>query len=294
MGRLLRELGGRIHLSSPVAEILVDKAEKRRVRGVRLTTGEVIAADIVVSNADVAFTYRNLIPAAYRYHNTDRRFERMKYGMSLFVLYFGTKRRYTETPLAHHNVLLGRRYRELLDDIFERKALADDFSLYLHMPSLTDPSVAPEGCEAFYVLAPVPHLGGGVDWEAAARPYRDAIVRFLEERYLPDLSSNIIAEHYIDPRHFERELSSYRGAAFSFQPTLTQSAWFRPHNRSEDFDNLYFVGAGTHPGAGLPGVLSSAIIAENLIGGAEAGASAASATNELASEALVAEIEASS
>jgi phytoene desaturase len=294
MGRLLRELGGRIHLSSPVAEILVDKAEKRRVRGVRLTTGGVVAADIVVSNADVAFTYRNLIPAAYRYHNTDRRFERMKYGMSLFVLYFGTKRRYTETPLAHHNVLLGRRYRELLDDIFERKALADDFSLYLHMPSLTDPSVAPEGCEAFYVLAPVPHLGGGVDWEAAARPYRDAIVRFLEERYLPDLSSNIIAEHYIDPRHFERELSSYRGAAFSFQPTLTQSAWFRPHNRSEDFDNLYFVGAGTHPGAGLPGVLSSAIIAENLIGGAEAGASAASATNELASEALVAEIEASS
>lgn len=291
MGRLLRELGGRIHLSSPVAEIL---AEKRRVRGVRLATGEVIAADIVVSNADVAFTYRNLIPAAYRYHNTDRRFERMKYGMSLFVLYFGTKRRYTETPLAHHNVLLGRRYRGLLDDIFERKALVDDFSLYLHMPSLTDPSVAPEGCEAFYVLSPVPHLGGGADWEAAARPYRDAIVRFLEDRYLPDLSRNIIAEHFIDPRHFEHELSSYRGAAFSFQPTLMQSAWFRPHNRSEDFDNLYFVGAGTHPGAGLPGVLSSAIIAENLIGGAEAGASATSATNELASEALVAEIEASS
>jgi phytoene desaturase len=294
MGRLLRELGGRIHLSSPVAEIL---AEKRRVRGVRLATGEVVAADIVVSNADVAFTYRNLIPADYRYHNTDRQFERMKYGMSLFVLYFGTKRRYTETPLAHHNVLLGRRYRGLLDDIFERKLLADDFSLYLHMPSLTDSSVAPEGCEAFYVLSPVPHLGGGVDWEATARPYRDAIVRFLEDRYLPDLSRNIIAEHFIDPRHFERELSSYRGAAFSFQPTLMQSAWFRPHNRSEDFDNLYFVGAGTHPGAGLPGVLSSAIIAENLIGGVEAGAgatSATSATNELASEALVAEIEASS
>ena len=294
MGRLLRELGGRIHLSSPVAEILVETAGKRRVKGVRLATGEVVASDIVVSNADVAFTYRNLIPAAYRRRNTDRRFERMTYGMSLFVLYFGTKRRYRETRLAHHNILLGRRYRGLLDDIFARKTLADDFSLYLHMPSLTDPSVAPGGCETFYVLSPVPHLGGGVDWETAARPYRDAIVRFLEERYLPDLSANIVAEHFIDPRHFERELSSYRGAAFSFQPTLTQSAWFRPHNRSEDFDNLYFVGAGTHPGAGLPGVLSSAIIAENLIGEAKAATSAPGMTAGLVNESLVTEIEATS
>lgn len=288
MGKLLRELGGRIHLNSPVAEILV---EGRRVTGLRLATGEVVAADIIVSNADVAFTYRNLIPAASRPHNTNQRLERMKYGMSLFVLYFGTKRRYRDTPLAHHNILLGRRYRGLLDDIFEQKVLADDFSLYLHMPSLTDPSVAPEGCEAFYVLSPVPHLGAGVDWEVAAKPYRDAIVRFLEDHYLPELSTNIVAEHFIDPRHFEDELNSYHGAAFSFQPTLTQSAWFRPHNRSEDFDNLYLVGAGTHPGAGLPGVLSSAIIAENLIGGAEPETSPAGG---LASEALVAEIETSS
>src|SRR6185437_4150018 len=137
-----------------------------------------IAADDVVSNADVAFTYRNLIPASHRRHNTDRKFERMKYGMSLFVLYFGTKRRYTDTTLAHHNILLGNRYRGLLDDIFERKVLADDFSLYLHMPSRTDPSVAPEGCEAFYVLSPVPHLGADIDWRIAAKPYRDAIVQF--------------------------------------------------------------------------------------------------------------------
>lgn len=262
MGRLLEELGGTIYLKSPVAEILVDR---RRVTGVRLESGEVVAGDHIVSNADVAFTYRNLIPQRYRHTNTDRRFERMKYGMSLFVLYFGTKRRYNDTGLAHHNILLGERYRGLLDDIFGQNALSDDFSLYLHMPSLTDPSVAPDGCEAFYVLSPVPHLGANVDWQVAAKPYRDAIVRFLEERYLPELSRNIVAEHWIDPRHFEGELNSYRGAAFSFQPTLTQSAWFRPHNRSEDFDNLYFVGAGTHPGAGLPGVLSSAIIAENLI-----------------------------
>ncbi|HEX6543337.1 MAG TPA: phytoene desaturase [Ktedonobacterales bacterium] len=291
MSRLLRELGGRIHLNSPVAEIL---AEKRRVTGIRLATGEVVTADAIISNADVAFTYRNLIPAAYRRHNTDRKFERMKYGMSLFVIYFGTKRRYTDTPLAHHNILLGRRYRGLLDDIFKKQVLAEDFSLYLHMPSRTDPSVAPEGCEAFYVLAPVPHLGAGIDWQVAAKPYRDTIIRFLEERYLPDLSSSIIAEHSIDPRHFAGELSSYLGAAFSFQPTLTQSAWFRPHNRSEDFDNLYFVGAGTHPGAGLPGVLSSAIIAENLIGGLESGASIVSTGRELAPETLVSEVEASS
>lgn len=291
MSRLLRELGGRIHLNSPVAGIL---AEKRRVTGIRLATGEVITADAIISNADVAFTYRNLIPAAYRRHNTDRKFERMKYGMSLFVIYFGTKRRYTDTPLAHHNILLGRRYRGLLDDIFKKQVLAEDFSLYLHMPSRTDPSVAPEGCEAFYVLAPVPHLGAGIDWQVAAKPYRDTIIRFLEERYLPDLSGSIIAEHSIDPRHFAGELSSYLGAAFSFQPTLTQSAWFRPHNRSEDFDNLYFVGAGTHPGAGLPGVLSSAIIAENLIGGLESGASIVSTGRELAPETLVSEVEASS
>ncbi|HKS68890.1 MAG TPA: phytoene desaturase family protein [Ktedonobacterales bacterium] len=267
MVRLLRAIGGKIHLNSSVAEILVDRLDGRRVTGLRLATGETVAADVVVSNADVAYTYRHLLATAHRRHNTDRRFERMHYGMSLFVLYFGTKRRYTDTPLAHHNILLGKRYRGLLDDIFERKVLADDFSLYLHMPGRTDPSLAPEGCEGFYVLSPVPHLGAGVDWRAAAGPYRDAIVRFLEERYLPDLSRTIVVEHHIDPLHFAGELNSYLGAAFSFQPTLTQSAWFRPHNRSEDFDNLYLVGAGTHPGAGLPGVLSSAIIVENLICG---------------------------
>src|SRR5579883_1533586 len=266
MGRLFESLGGTIHLNAPVAEILVDQ---RRVTGVRLANGTAQMADAVVSNADVTYTYRTLIPAAYRHIYTNRKLERMKYGMSLFVLYFGTDRRYTDTGLAHHNILLGERYEGLLTDIFEKQVLADDFSLYLHMPSLTDPSVAPEGCEAFYVLAPVPHLGAGIDWRQAAKPYRDRLVRFLEEQYLPDLSRHIIAEHSIDPLHFQDELNSYLGAAFSFQPTLTQSAWFRPHNRSEEFDNLYFVGAGTHPGAGLPGVLSSAIIVENLIGDAQ-------------------------
>ncbi len=265
MGKLFTELGGRIHLNADVAEILIDKSKQRRVTGIRLADGAVHSADAVVSNADVAFTYRNLIPASYRHTYTNAKIDRMKYSMSLFVIYFGTKRQYREQGLAHHNIILGERYKALLSDIFDRKHLATDFSLYLHIPSLTDPSVAPSGCESFYVLSPVPHLDSEVDWTQAAKPYHDAIMQFLEDNYLPDLQSNIVAEHYIDPLHFQNVLNSHKGAAFSLQPTLTQSAWFRPHNRSEDFDNLYFVGAGTHPGAGLPGVLSSAIIAENLI-----------------------------
>lgn len=262
MGRLFEELGGRIHLNAEVAEILVD--EEKRVSGIRLADGSMHQADDIVSNGDVTLTYR-MIPEQYRRKNTDRKLERMKYSMSLFVIYFGTKRQYRDSGLAHHNIILGPRYQELLNDIFEKKVLAEDFSLYLHMPTLTDPSIAPEGHEAFYVLSPVPHLGAEIDWTTAAKPYRDSIMQFLEDNYLPDLQANIVAEHFVDPRYFKGALNSYLGSAFSFQPVLTQSAWFRPHNRSEDFENLYFVGAGTHPGAGLPGVLSSAKIAENLI-----------------------------
>ncbi|WP_298010085.1 MULTISPECIES: phytoene desaturase [Anaerolinea] len=263
MTRLIEELGGKIHLNAEVEEILV--SGDRRVSGIRLRDGSVHNADAVISNADVAWTYRNLIPARYRKVNTNTRYERMRYSMSLFVIYFGTKRRYLESRLAHHNIILSSRYKGLLDDIFRRKVLADDFSLYLHMPTITDPSMAPEGCESFYVLSPVPHLKGDIDWETMAPIYKDRILKFLEENYLPDLRANIVAEHYIDPLHFENTLNSFRGAAFSVEPILTQSAWFRPHNQSEDFENLYFVGAGTHPGAGLPGVLSSSIIAEKLI-----------------------------
>jgi phytoene desaturase len=263
MGRLFTELGGKIHLNSEVDEILVDN---RKVTGIRLKDGTVHKADDVVSNADVAFTYRNLIDKQYRRKYSDRKIERMKYSMSLFVIYFGTKRRYTDTDLVHHNIILSERYKGLLNDIFNRKVLADDFSLYLHMPTITDPSLAPEGGEAFYVLSPVPHLAADIDWTKTAKPYRDAIMQFLEDNYLPDLQANIVAEHYIDPLHFQNNLDSYLGSAFSVQPVLTQSAWFRPHNRSEDFENLYIVGAGTHPGAGLPGVLSSSKIVADLIG----------------------------
>jgi phytoene desaturase len=185
--------------------------------------------------------------------------------MSLFVYYFGTKRRYVGGKFHHHNVILNKRYKELLHDIFEGTALPEDFSLYLHMPTITDPSIAPQGTESFYVLSPVPVLGQNSRWEEWAEPYKNRIIDFLEENYLPDLRANIVADHYIDPLHFQNTLNSYRGAAFSVRPSLLQSAWLRPHNRSEEFPNLYFVGAGTHPGAGVPAVLSSGKIAANLI-----------------------------
>ncbi|MBA2277582.1 MAG: phytoene desaturase [Chloroflexia bacterium] len=263
--RLFGELGGTLRLNAEVGEITT---EGRRATGVLLTDGTALAADVVVCNAEVAGAYQGLLPAAIRRKYTDRRLARTRYSMSLVVIYFGTDRQYrgTDGPaLAHHNIILGPRYRELLSDIFTRKHLADDFSLYLHMPTLTDPSLAPPGGESFYVLSPVPHLGGDIDWATRAKPYRDHIMRFLEEHYLPDLSRHIVTEHMIDPRHFRDTLNSYLGSAFSVEPILTQSAWFRPHNRSEELSNLYFVGAGTHPGAGLPGVLSSAKIVNDLI-----------------------------
>jgi phytoene desaturase len=184
--------------------------------------------------------------------------------MSLFVLYFGTNRTYPE--FAHHEILMGPRYRDLLADIFDRKVLAADFSLYVHRPTSTDSSLAPPGHDAWYVLSPVPHLGGGTDWSEWAPRYRDAIVGYLEKHYLPDLSKHIVSESMIDPRYFRDELHSHLGSAFSLEPVFWQSAWFRPHNRSEDVDNLYLTGAGTHPGAGVPGVISSGKIVANMIG----------------------------
>jgi phytoene desaturase len=261
--KLITEQGGKFHLQTEVDEILVKNG---KATGVRLKDGEILDADIVVSNADVGFTYKNMIDSKHRKKYTDRKIDRTKYSMSLFVIYFGTKKRYLDSGLAHHNIILGKRYKGLLDDIFHKKHVADDFSLYLHMPTITDSSIAPEGHEGFYVLSPVPHLDSGTDWNEFAPKYRNAIMNFLEENYLPDLQENLVAEHYIDPIHFRDVLNSHKGSAFSVEPILTQSAWFRPHNKSEDIDDLYFVGAGTHPGAGLPGVLSSSIIAQDLIG----------------------------
>lgn len=260
--QLIEEQGGKIHLEAEVDEILIQNG---KASGIRLKNGESYHADKIVSNADVAFTYRHMIPKEKKSTYSNRKIDRMRYSMSLFVIYFGTKKRYLDSKLEHHNIILGERYEELLQDIFHNKKLAEDFSLYLHMPTKTDPSLAPEGCESFYVLSPVPHLDADIDWNTQAKPYRDAIMNFLEDNYLPDLQENIVVEHHIDPLHFQNTLNSYKGSAFSIEPILTQSAWFRPHNKAENIDNLFFVGAGTHPGAGIPGVLSSAKIAEKLI-----------------------------
>lgn len=267
MGSLVRGLvsllegqGGRVRCQAKVAEILVDGD---RAAGVRLADGEVIESDIVVSNADAAFTYGHLLARHPRRRWTDRRLARANYSMSLFVWYFGTRCRYED--VYHHTMVLGPRYRDLLDDIFRRKVLTDDFSLYLHRPSATDTSLAPAGCDSFYVLAPVPHLGSGTDWVERAEPYRRAVERRLQTTLLPDLERNLTVSHLLTPKDFEERLSSVQGAAFAMEPRLLQSAWFRPHNLSEELRGLYLVGAGTHPGAGLPGVLSSARILDQIV-----------------------------
>jgi phytoene desaturase len=262
LSKLFTDIGGEIFLETEAAELSINAEGK--ANGVKLKSGEFIKADAVVSNADVAFTYLNLIPAQFRKKNTDKKIKSLTYSMSLFVIYFGTNRRYEN--MAHHEIILGNRYRGLIDEIFVDKTLAEDFSLYLHRPTATDKTLAPDGCDSWYVLSPVPHLEADIDWKTAAKPYRDRIINYLEKHYMPELSKHIVTEHYIDPLHFEGTLNSYLGSAFSVEPTLMQSAYLRPHNKSQDIPNLYFVGAGTHPGAGMPGVVSSGKIVGNLIG----------------------------
>jgi phytoene desaturase len=263
--KLFEELGGELRLETDVAAIDIDPTSGR-ANGVRLASGERLVTDAVVSNADLAYTYMKLVPSGARRTNTDRRIARLRYSMSLFVIYFGTDRQYDD--IAHHEILMGPRYAGLLTDIFDRKRVARDFSLYLHRPTATDPSLAPPGCDCWYVLSPVPHLGSGTDWERDGGAYLVSIMRYLEQRYLPGLGRHIVAEQRVDPRYFRDSLNSHLGSAFSVEPILTQSAWFRPHNRSEDVPNLYLVGAGTHPGAGVPGVLSSGKIVADMIGAA--------------------------
>lgn len=261
LGKLLEDIGVQVRLNAPVEEIEVDTS--RKVRSVRLTSGERIHCDLVVSNADPSFVYKNMIGAQYRRVHTDRAVQRRKPSMSLFVAYFGTKKTYPD--LAHHTIVLGPRYKGLLKDIFDKKVLADDFSLYLHAPTRSDPSLAPEGHENFYVLSPVPNNRSGLSWSEMGDQYLDKIYAELEKRGVPGLRENLVTSQFITPDYFEQELRSVDGAAFGLEPTLTQSAWFRYHNRSEDVSGLYFVGASVHPGAGLPGVLSTAKATQRLI-----------------------------
>lgn len=258
--RLLGELDVEIRFDTPVEEIEV---EHGRAVAVRTSGGERIPCGLVVANADPSFVYQWLIAPRHRRRHTDRAVARVRQSPSLFVGYFGARRTYP--ALAHHTILLGPRYRGLLDDVYRRRVLADDFSLYLHAPTRTDPSLAPPGCEAFYVLSPVPNTRSGIDWTHAAAPYLARILEALERRLLPGLGSSVATSFHLTPLDFERTLRSVDGAAFGPEPVLTQSAWFRYHNRSPDVEGLYFVGAGTHPGGGIPGVITSAKVLERIV-----------------------------
>jgi len=260
LGSLMKRHGITIQLGTTVDRIVV---EDGKARGVILEGGETIQADLIVSNSDPAHLYGSMIKPSKQAASARLKLAGAKYSMGLFVLYFGTSRTYPE--VAHHTIWLGTRYKELLDDIFNKQVLADDFSLYLHRPTATDPSFAPSGCDSFYVLCPVPNLQSGIDWSIQGPKLRDRIVKALEETILPDLSSTIRADFFKTPRDFKEDYLSVHGAGFSIAPIFRQSAWFRFHNKGEGIENLFLTGAGTHPGAGLPGVLCSAKVIDALI-----------------------------
>jgi phytoene desaturase len=258
---LFRDLGGELRLGTAAARI---ETSGGRVVGVATEDGGHIACELAASNADPVFTYRQLLGREPLARRTGARLARMRHSMSLFLVYFGTRRRHPE--LAHHNVIFGPRYEALLRDIFETGVLAQDFSLYLHAPTVSDPSLAPKGCEAFYVLSPVPHLGRAeIDWEAEGPRYADRILAYLEERHIPGLRGDLVTRRIFTPLDFRDVLNAHCGSAFSLEPLLTQSAYFRAHNRDRRIRGLYLVGAGTHPGAGVPGVVNSAKATAGLI-----------------------------
>ena len=252
LARLFTELGGRVETESEVAEIVVQNG---RAVGVR-TAGATYPADIVASNADPGHTYGTLVGPEHRRHWSDRKLARQEWSMSCVLLYIGTRRQYPR--LEHHTLILTERYESLLADIFDEKVLPEDFSMYLHAPTRTDPSMAPPGCESMYVLIPVANNRSGIDWSEEGPRFADRVIDFLEGWGLEDLRDSMEVLHVFTPDDFETELNATWGNAFAIEPRLLQTAWFRPHNRSEDVEGLYLVGAGTHPGAGVPGVLLSA------------------------------------
>ena len=261
--KLFEELGGEIRLNTPVKSISIEGKNTSTKHLVADNNGKTEEFDIVVSNADIHHTYNSIYGGVKSAKKRAKKLEKMDWSMSLFVLYFGTDIEYKD--VAHHTILFGPRYKGLLDEIFKGSKIPDDFSLYLHVPTVTDPTLAPEGCSSAYVLAPVPHLGrANVDWDEIAEEYGDKIIKALEVE-MPNLSKHIVTRRHITPKTFENELVAFKGSAFSVAPKLTQSAYFRPPNKDPTIPGLYVVGAGTHPGAGLPGVLNSAKATVRLI-----------------------------
>ncbi|TNF64345.1 MAG: phytoene desaturase, partial [Rhodobacteraceae bacterium] len=264
MARVVRDQGGRILYGAEADEIIVRGG---RAAGLRLTDGREIAAEIVVSNADAGHTYDRLLRRAPRRRWTPARLRRARWSMGLFVWYFGTQGTRGLWPeVGHHSVVVGPRYRDHIADIFRKGRLAEDMSLYVHRPSVTDPSCAPAGGDTFYALSPVPHLGhDAADWGRIAEDYRQKMLAMLEERLLPGLSRHVTESLVFTPETFRDRYLSPFGAGFSIEPRILQSAWFRPHNVSEEAKGLYLVGAGTHPGAGVPGVISTAEVLAKLV-----------------------------
>ena len=263
LGKLMERQGIKLQMGADVDEIILDG---KRATGVRMNSGETLDADLVVFGGDPETCYKHLLPAKKTFSMPTIK---KQYSMGLYVLYFGTRKLYPD--VAHHSIWMGPRFKELLTEIFDHKTMSEDYSLYVHRPTATDTSFAPEGCESFYVLCPVPNLLGDVNWETEGPKLRDRIVQSLEETILPELSSVIEEVFWMTPEDFAKDYRSMHGAGFSIEPRLTQSAWFRFHNRDRAISNLYFVGAGTHPGAGLPGVVSSAKVVEELLTGVEVG-----------------------
>jgi len=265
MENVIRSQGGTVRYGVEADEILVDQGH---VQGIALADGQRVTADLVVSNADSGHTYQRLLRNHPRRRWTNQRLARTKWSMGLFVWYFGTKGTRGLWPeVGHHTILNGPRYRGLIRDIFLKGTLADDMSLYVHRPSVNDPTVAPEGDDTFYALSPVPHLGhsDSVDWQTEAERYRQKVQAVLEDQLLPGLGAHLTASEVFTPNTFRDRYLSPLGCGFSIEPRILQSAWFRPHNVSEEIPGLFLVGAGTHPGAGLPGVVSSAEVLSKLV-----------------------------
>ena len=256
---LFVEMGGTIRYGQEVRRIEVRDGRAACVK----TDSSEFPCDLVVSNADVGHTYRDLIDARNRRKYTDAKVAKFDQSMSCFLLYLGVRKKYDK--LEHHTLILSERYKELVRDIFDRKVVPEDFSLYLHTPTRTDPSLAPEGCESIYVLAPVANNRSGVDWKTLGPVMTERILSSLESWGLEGLRENLDVLKVVTPDDFQHGLNSLDGNAFGLTPSLLQTGFLRPHNRSEDVDNLYLVGAGTHPGAGVPGVLLSAEAMEKCV-----------------------------
>ena len=260
LAELMKRNGIKILLNKTVKKIVIEDNTAKKVIFADGTSQEM---DVIVSNADPTYLYENMIDRHHVAISTKLKLKAAHYSMGLFVVYFGSTKKYDD--VAHHTIWLGKTYKELLHRIFDQKILSDDFSLYLHRPTATDESFAPAGCDSFYVLCPVPNLQGNINWEVEGEPLKNRIIEALDKTILPDLKQHIAEDFYMSPVGFKENYLSTHGAGFSIAPIFRQSAWFRFHNQSEKIKNLYVVGAGTHPGAGLPGVLCSAKVVDSML-----------------------------